>query len=64
MANRSVRKDFFRTETFARLDGPTKNSRITFRTRKTWPVRMAQGSRPEARATESILDSILGFPSL
>jgi hypothetical protein len=30
-----------RKETFARPDGPAENSRITFRTRKTWPVRTA-----------------------
>jgi len=36
------------TETFARPDGPAENSRITFRTRKTWPVRTAQGSRLDA----------------
>jgi hypothetical protein len=29
------------TERFARPDGPAENSRITFRTRKTWPVRTA-----------------------
>jgi hypothetical protein len=27
------------TERFVGLDGPAENSRITFRTRKTWPVR-------------------------
>jgi hypothetical protein len=31
----------FRTETFARPDDAAENSRITFRTKKTWPVRMA-----------------------
>jgi hypothetical protein len=30
-----------RMERFARPDSPAKNSRITFQTRKTWPVRTA-----------------------
>jgi hypothetical protein len=29
------------TERFARPDGPGENYRITFRTRKTWPIRTA-----------------------
>jgi hypothetical protein len=60
----SIRKVSVRMETYACPDGPVENSRITFRTRKTWPVRTAQGSRPDARASESIFDSILGFLSL
>jgi hypothetical protein len=51
----SVRTDSVRTERFARPDGPAENSKITFRTRKTWPVRIVQGSRPDARASESVL---------
>jgi hypothetical protein len=35
-----------RTERFARPDGPTENSIITFRTRKTWPVRTALAPVP------------------
>jgi hypothetical protein len=34
-------KDSFRTERFALPDCLAENSRITFRTRKTWPVRTA-----------------------
>jgi hypothetical protein len=41
---RSVRKTSVWTERFARPDGPSENSRITFRTRKTWPVRTALAS--------------------
>jgi hypothetical protein len=37
----SVWTEPVRTERFARPDGPAENSRITFRTRKTWPVRTA-----------------------
>jgi hypothetical protein len=40
-ATTSIRKASFRTETFSRPDGPAENSRITFRTRKTWSVRTA-----------------------
>jgi hypothetical protein len=60
----NVRTTSVRTEIFARSDGPAKNSRITFRTRKTWPVRTAQCSRPDPRASNSVFDSILGFQSL
>jgi hypothetical protein len=37
----SVWKASVRTETFSCTNGPAENSRITFRTRKTWPVRTA-----------------------
>jgi hypothetical protein len=37
----SVQTEPVRMEIFSRPDGPEENSRITFRTRKTWPVRMA-----------------------
>jgi hypothetical protein len=52
------------TETFSRPDGPAENFRITFRTRKTWPVRTAQDSRPDTHASDCIFYSILGFQSL
>jgi hypothetical protein len=35
----NVRTESVRMERFSRPDGPAENSRITFRTRKTWPVR-------------------------
>jgi hypothetical protein len=47
-----------RTETFTRPDGPAENSRITFRTRKTLLVRMAKGSLPDERASDSVSDPI------
>jgi hypothetical protein len=37
----SVRTASVRMKRFSRPDGPTENSRITFQTRKTWPVRTA-----------------------
>jgi hypothetical protein len=63
-ANRSVQTISVQTETFARPDGPAENSRITFQTGKTWLVRTAQDSSTDARASESVFDSILGFQSL
>jgi len=42
----SVRTASFRTERFARPDDPAENSRITFQTRKTWPVRTRVPQNP------------------
>jgi hypothetical protein len=37
----SVQMEPIRMGRFSRLDGPAENSKITFQTRKTWPVRKA-----------------------